>query len=176
MKKQYSGIERLSRNRLRLKLLSLTSNYLNKIMKIPSYMGVRGLYPFTHSIILGIMFFPKKQKPLSKSNRQKSGQKEVFADIWEERPHYCVVCWWYIPLPLSFVFAHWLSKWVNPEYKFDKRTIFLVDTLDCHHELDLLLAHQSPWFILSLNEILDPLNGLTLRSEKFGLWKKKPKS
>jgi len=34
--------------------------------------------------------------------------------IYEERPHYCVVCWWYIPLPLSFVFAHWLSKWVSP--------------------------------------------------------------
>lgn len=54
--------------------------------------------------------FPKVQKALPKTNRQKTGQKEVFAEIWQEREHKCRVCGKHIPEPLSFCFAHTLSK------------------------------------------------------------------
>lgn len=95
--------------------------------------------------------FPKTFKKI-KSNRQSTWQKEVFLEIWDERPHICFICGKYIPEPLTYVFAHWLSKWVHPEYKFDKRVIFLVCSIDCHNDLDTLFAHQSPWYILSLND------------------------
>lgn len=84
------------------------------------------------------MLFPKKQKALPKSNRQKTGQKEVFAEIWNERPHYCLICNAYIPEPLSFCFAHVKSKWVYPELKFNKENIELVCSIDCHKKMDSL--------------------------------------
>ncbi len=95
--------------------------------------------------------FPKKQTDNRKSNRKIAEQKPVFAEIWQERPHICFICWKYIPEPLTFIFAHWLSKWVYPEYKFDKRNIFLVHSIECHHELDKLLAHKSITEILWSN-------------------------
>lgn len=56
------------------------------------------------------MLFPKKVIDNRTSNRKKSGEKEVFAEIWGERPHVCSVCPKAIPEPLSFCFAHIKSK------------------------------------------------------------------
>lgn len=86
--------------------------------------------------------FPKKQKNLPKSNRQKSGQKEVFMEVWEERPHICEVCGKNIPEPLSFVFAHIKSKWVHPELKFDPDNIALVCSIVCHTNLDIRNSYK----------------------------------
>ena len=87
--------------------------------------------------------FPKKQKALPKTNRQKSGEKEIFAEIWSERPHTCVICWKNIPEPLSFVFAHVKSKWVHPELKFEKSNILLVCSLAHHTELDIRNSYKN---------------------------------
>lgn len=82
--------------------------------------------------------FPKKFKT-EKSNRQKTGQKEVFMEIWNEREHKCRVCDKYIPEPLSFCFAHTLSKWLYPEYKFEKWNIELVCSIECHNRYDMYI-------------------------------------
>lgn len=83
----------------------------------------------------------KKVKKI-KSNRQKKWQVELFREIWEERNHYCEVCWNHIQEPKTYCFAHILSKWRYPEYKFLKQNIALVCSLDCHGELDKRNAHN----------------------------------
>ena len=70
------------------------------------------------------------------SNRKKKWQKELFFEVWNNRIHNCVICWKYIPEPLSFVFAHIKSKWVYPELKFEPSNIALVCSLEHHMELD----------------------------------------
>ena len=87
--------------------------------------------------------FSKKVVDNRKSNRKTKKQKPIFEEVWNERKHVCYICSKHIQEPLTYVFAHWLSKWVHPEYKFDKRNIFLVCSLDCHRELDSKLAHKS---------------------------------
>lgn len=87
----------------------------------------------------------RKQKALPKTNRQKSGEKEIFAEIWSERPHTCVICWKNIPYPLSFVFAHIKSKWVHPELKFEKSNIALVCSIDCHQKLDIRNSYKNAY-------------------------------
>jgi hypothetical protein len=79
--------------------------------------------------------FPKTFKT-PKSNRQKKWQKELFQEIWNNRIHNCEVCWNYISEPHTINFAHILSKWVYPEYKFISKNIALVCSIYCHNKLD----------------------------------------
>lgn len=85
--------------------------------------------------------FPKKIK-VSKSNRQKRWQKDVFEEIWNERNHHCEICLRYIQEPKTFCFAHILSKWRYPEYKFLKQNIALVCSIECHEEMDRMNTHN----------------------------------
>lgn len=91
----------------------------------------------------------KKVVDNRKSNRKSKWQKELFMEIWNTRPHVCSVCTKYIWEPFSYCFAHWLSKWVHPEHKFNPDNIFLVCSIECHKKLDSYFSHKSPWFILS---------------------------
>jgi hypothetical protein len=93
--------------------------------------------------------FPKKFKT-QKSNRQSTGQKELFQRIWNTRVHKCYLCSEYIPEMKSFCFAHILSKWRYPEYKFEENNIALVCSQDCHKKLDSINAHRDHEIIQEL--------------------------
>lgn len=66
--------------------------------------------------------------------------KELFKEIWQERPHVCENCGYSIPKPLAHNFAHIKSKGAYPELKYDKDNIQLLcsnwdypdDRIGCH--------------------------------------------
>lgn len=86
---------------------------------------------------------PIKQIGARKTAKIKDGsQPDLFLKLWDQRKHSCEICGASISEPLSFVFAHRLSKGRYPEYIHNSRNISLVCSIDCHHELDSILAHN----------------------------------
>lgn len=86
---------------------------------------------------------PIKQIGARKTAKIKAGsQPDLFLKLWDQRKHPCEICGASISEPLSFVFAHRLSKGRYPEYIHNSRNISLVCSIDCHHELDSILAHN----------------------------------
>lgn len=91
---------------------------------------------------------PPPTKPINqiwkrKTERAKLGsQAECFSKVWKYRDHKCEMCGDPIPEPLSFCFAHRLWKWRYPEFIFEPRDISLVCSEQCHHDLDVVLAHH----------------------------------
>lgn len=68
--------------------------------------------------------------------RKPTGEKKVFEEIWNERPHICVNC----KDPLgneakTFHFAHIQSKKQHPELRLEKSNIALL-CFDCHYQYD----------------------------------------
>ena len=76
--------------------------------------------------------FSKKCTDNRKSNRKSKWQKELFLEIWNERPHICRKCWKYIQEPKSHNFEHIKPKWLYPELKFDKSNIEIL-CFNCHY-------------------------------------------
>ena len=102
-----------------------------------------------------------KKSPLKKiwkKRRNRKSESEVFKEI-SKRWHICEVCWW--PLRwlywdptreyYAYMFAHLLSKWLYPEYRVNLNNIFLVCSIECHTELDLLTA----WKKIRIRDKLD---------------------
>lgn len=76
-----------------------------------------------------------KRVPLKKKFKA-TGEKEVFAEIWSERPHVCVNCKEHLGNEAkAWFFAHIKSKKKFPELRLDKNNIQLL-CLKCHHEFD----------------------------------------
>ena len=72
----------------------------------------------------------KPKKPLKRSaikyKRKKTGELDLFKEIWSERPHACSCC----NSPLGnelqpIFFSHLLAKSTYPKYRLDKRNIWL---------------------------------------------------
>lgn len=71
----------------------------------------------------------QKGKP---KGRKKTGEGELFLEIWDERPHYCTNC--KDPLgnePVPHYFSHIKSKGAYPELRLVKTNIELL-CLQCH--------------------------------------------
>lgn len=52
--------------------------------------------------------------------------KELYAEVWNERPHVCENCGIPIPTPLAHNFAHIRSKGARPDLKYEKSNIRLL--------------------------------------------------
>jgi len=60
--------------------------------------------------------------------------KELFREIWIERPHYCECCHKELgEIPLAHFFSHILSKGAFPKYKHNKDNIILI-CMNCHND------------------------------------------
>lgn len=77
----------------------------------------------------------KKPKRVSAPRKSKpTGERELFAEIWAERPHVCTHCGKELPEPmLSFYFSHIKSKGAFPELRLEKSNIELT-CVKCHQE------------------------------------------
>lgn len=67
-----------------------------------------------------------------------TGEREMFLEIWAERPHYCTnpECLTYLGSePKASFFAHKKSKSTHPELRLDKTNIRLL-CFDCHFAMD----------------------------------------
>lgn len=51
--------------------------------------------------------------------------KQLYKEIWENRPHVCEVCGEPIPYPVAHNFSHIHSKGARPDLKYDKANIQL---------------------------------------------------
>ena len=73
-----------------------------------------------------------KNKPI-KYKRKKTGEKDLFLEIWNERPHTCTYCTKNLGTdPKPIYFSHIKSKGACPELRLDKNNIELVCE-DCHY-------------------------------------------
>jgi hypothetical protein len=69
--------------------------------------------------------YNKKTKTKIKT-KKKTGELDVFIEIWNERPHFSQVSGKPITVFSVWCFAHILSKGAYPSYRLDKRNIYLV--------------------------------------------------
>lgn len=70
------------------------------------------------------------------ANKNFTGEKEMFLQIWECRPHFCVNCGKFLGNePKAFFFSHRQSKGANPSKKLDKLNIDLL-CWECHQARD----------------------------------------
>jgi len=65
-----------------------------------------------------------------------TGEKELFLQIWEDRPHFCINCGKFLGNePKAFFFSHKHSKGADPSKRLDKSNIDLL-CWDCHQVRD----------------------------------------
>ncbi len=86
-----------------------------------------------------------KRTAIKKKVKEPTGEKEVFLQIWNERPHVSQVSG--DPLgeePNVWFFAHLLGKKAYPRFKLKKENIFLM-TPDEHLEYDCGDPEGSEW-------------------------------
>lgn len=77
----------------------------------------------------------KENQKVKKVKPRKTGEKELFLEIWEERPHYCEnqLCRkWLGNEPKAINFSHRLSKGSHGEIRLEKSNIDLLCP-DCHY-------------------------------------------
>jgi hypothetical protein len=72
--------------------------------------------------------------------------KDLYAEIWSERPHRCANCGTTIRNPVVHNFSHIRSKGARPDLKYDKSNIDILcsslnylDRVGCHE-----LIHTNP--------------------------------
>lgn len=75
----------------------------------------------------------KRRKP---RNRQKTGELDLFIEIWGSRPHYCVKCGkWLGNEPKPVFFSHIKSKGARPDLRLDPNNIELLCE-ECHYKYE----------------------------------------
>ena len=72
----------------------------------------------------------RKASTLS-TKRKATGEKEVFKEIWDERPHECYICGVFINEARAINFSHALPKGKFPEFRLRKDNIF-IKCAECH--------------------------------------------
>lgn len=71
-----------------------------------------------------------------KSNKKPTGEKELFAEIWAERPHVCVNCKVQLGTEARVhYFSHIKPKSTHPELRLNKDNIQIL-CMDCHNAYD----------------------------------------
>lgn len=96
----------------------------------------------------------KKTEPpkvVTIKKRKNTGEKEVFEEIRNERPHICTICKKNIIEAQARCFAHLLAKGMYPKYRLNKDNIALVCSIECHHELDSMLI----WYKKEIQDKLE---------------------
>lgn len=67
-----------------------------------------------------------KSSSIKRKAKKPTGERELFIEIWEERPHYCEHCGVFLgDEPLLHFFAHEKSKGSHPELRLVKTNIHL---------------------------------------------------
>lgn len=78
-------------------------------------------------------YYALKQK---KKTKKATGEKSLFLEIWNERPHNCVKCGIFLGYePKVYYFSHIKSKGSHPELRLDKSNIELL-CFDCHQKYE----------------------------------------
>ena len=81
---------------------------------------------------------PLKSTPIKVNPRKKTGEWEMFMEIWAERTHYCVnrSCGKFLgEEPKAIYFSHRKSKGAYPSLRLEKSNIDLLCT-ECHYQYD----------------------------------------
>lgn len=94
---------------------------------------------------------PKKVVTIKK--RKNTGEKEVFEEIRNERPHYCTICNKYITEAQARCFAHLLAKGMYPKYRLNKNNIALVCNPECHKDIDSIVIGNNKKVVQSSLDI-----------------------
>lgn len=110
---------------------------------------------------------PLRKTPLAPIGKKKKerlknqwSEVDVFRDIWNERPHFCEICW--IEVKNAFMnerlvkpqcFAHILAKWMYPKFRMMKENIMQVCSINCHTQCDEM--HLDLWVRKELEEKFD---------------------
>jgi hypothetical protein len=77
----------------------------------------------------------KQVKPIKKV-RKPTGEKDLFFEIWNERPHVCVNCKCNLGNEAkAHFFSHIISKKKEPKLRLEKSNIWLL-CFDCHYLYD----------------------------------------
>ena len=67
--------------------------------------------------------------------RKKTGELELFKEIWDKRPHVCTVCDARLPMFTVRFFAHILGKGTEPAARLDPDNIDIM-CYPCHYRYD----------------------------------------
>lgn len=100
-----------------------------------------------------------KTKKAYKYNRKPTGEKQIFLEIWNERPHSSQISNDHIPSPTPSNFLHVLPKALNkyPKLKLDKQNIILATEQE-HHFWDnqrYIIKDDPQWsFMFELEQTL----------------------
>ena len=81
----------------------------------------------------------ERPKVVTIKKRKNTGEKEVFEEIRNERPHCCIICKKYIAEAQARCFAHLLAKGMYPKYRLNKDNIALVCWPYCHKAIDSIV-------------------------------------
>jgi hypothetical protein len=76
---------------------------------------------------------PSIPKPVKAKKPRKTGERELFAQVWADRPHVCEVCGIAIREPRIHNFDHIETKGRRKDLRLDPSNIRIV-CLACHHE------------------------------------------
>jgi len=88
---------------------------------------------------------------VSIGKKKNTGEKNVFEEIRNERPHYCTICNKYITEAQARCFAHLLAKGMYPKYRLNKDNIALVCWPDCHKAIDNMIL----WHKIRIQQLLE---------------------
>jgi 5-methylcytosine-specific restriction endonuclease McrA len=79
----------------------------------------------------------QKKKPV-----KRTGERELFERIWNQRPHICTNCLSKLgDTPKIHFFAHLYPKSTHPELRLDPLNIVLL-CYDCHYDFDFRGMHK----------------------------------
>lgn len=70
--------------------------------------------------------------------KKKTGERELFLEIWEERPHFCEKCGKFLGnIPKPEFFSHKHSKGSRPDLRLCKENIEL-NCRECHYKHEFI--------------------------------------
>lgn len=73
---------------------------------------------------------------LKRKFREPTGEKNIFLELWNERPHICTNCMIHLgDEPIAHFFSHIISKKRKPELRLEKTNIRLL-CFECHYSYD----------------------------------------
>ena len=75
--------------------------------------------------------------------KSKQSQKELFMEIWNERPHECVECGRILREPRPHNFDHIVTKWARRDLRYDKDNIQIL-CFACHFYKTNKLKYKWP--------------------------------
>lgn len=78
----------------------------------------------------------KIRKPWRPGPRKPTGERGIFALVWESRPHSCEICGARISEAAPWSFAHRWGKGTHGKERLNPANIALVCSMACHAKVD----------------------------------------